>query len=133
MPTIDIFLKIQKKFEIEAETRIEFYKKLFQHMDGSQGYLVTQKNTTEDEEIVVLIENESFIVCVGNTQFSQHKSLDEAIFISFAAHVVFKHPFDGSCKKTAHFFHKIWTTKFGFTAKDKDKSVNEKVTLYNAK
>lgn len=128
MPNVELYLKLQNKLNISSETRIDFYRKLFQKIDGCQGYLVEQKNTADNEEIVVLATDEKFIIMAGNIPFSSHSSLDEAILISFGLHVILKKKFNRTCIRTAHFLQEISEINFQFV--DKDPSVDDKVSLF---
>lgn len=119
MPSVDLLLKISEKLQIPLTPRVNFYNSLQTKLGEAPGFIVTQKNTAIEEEIVV-VAREKYQVNVGNVDFYSFDTMDEAIVHGLALHTVFKQPFS-ECKRLALFMGKIMDVEFCDGA---DKMVN---------
>lgn len=123
LPSVDMLLKISEKLRIPLTPRVEFYTSLLAKLGEAPGFIVTQKNTRIDEEIVV-VAGENYRVIAGNVDFYLFDSMDEAIVHGLALHTVFKQPFL-ECKRLALFMGKLMDVEF---CDGSDKMVN---VIYN--
>ena len=90
---------------------VTIYCDLQAKLGDCPGFIATQKNSAQPEEIVVVADT-TYTVFIGNIEFISMDCLDNAIIVALALHIVFKQPFAENCQRLAGFMQLITKNKF---------------------
>lgn len=117
LPPIEKFNAIERKSG-PSLNRVDFYQKLIKDLGQSNGFLVSQKNTAIEDEVVIVLDKK-FTVVAANQPFYSTESLDSAILWAFGLITIFKLKWPQNCERLASFFNAIGEAKFSAARDDK--------------
>lgn len=109
--SIEKFNALQQK-GVHGETRLEFYKNLMNTLGECEGLFVTQKNTADETDIVILTQDNNFTLVMGNSEFFTTNNLDQCIMLGFGLITVFGLQYPDYCQRLAAFLGSMSEAKF---------------------